>query len=162
MIKVTFDADGESELREDWCPAVRSFDDPPRAPQDGPLARVDGLVFCGRDVRPLRVLRGCTVAFVWRITGGLGEGEPLTGEWAWCQIETETEQIARLEWELAAERARMEIVRAWVVEQAQDARRRMPPVGDAARGLWSGAEAAFDVVVVRIDMAAKGIAPVSA
>lgn len=33
---------------------------------------------------------------VWRITGGRDKGEPLTGEWAACRVESVDEQIARL------------------------------------------------------------------
>jgi hypothetical protein len=52
-------------------------------------------------------------ARVWRITGGWGEGEPLTGEWQSCRVETNEEQIERLTRELAAAQARLARVRSF-------------------------------------------------
>jgi len=88
-ILVTFD-DGTTELRAANSPALVQ----PANMHDvtslgyrriGPIALASTRDVCSQ--MPLHV---------WRITGGLGKGEPLTGEWCHCKVETVEEQIARL------------------------------------------------------------------
>lgn len=98
-ILVTFE-DGTTELRAAESPYLSSIDLPPRSPSEERwyLPPYEGapLSFCGRPVREIGQARGFLMVYVWRITGGWGEGEPLTGEWQSCRVETVDEQIARL------------------------------------------------------------------
>lgn len=91
----------------------------------------------------LRLRRGLRTR-VWCFTGGRGEKEVLTGEWRLCRVETENQQIARLEAE------RDEKHNAYVLRdahallwkgyarefwrEAREIRRRLRRLRDAARG----------------------------
>lgn len=83
-IQVRFE-DGTTELRDAETPCL-----------DCPTPRD---LTCGlaaaQHSEPLRLCRGLHVR-VWRITGGRGENESLTGEWQSCRVETEGEQIERI------------------------------------------------------------------
>jgi hypothetical protein len=107
LLQITFD-DGTTELRNADSPCVADLFKPHlRHPSEDRWYhsfRGDSLPlwFCGHAVRPLRDTRGG--ALVWRLTGGLGEGESLTGEWAACRVETVEEQVFRLTQERDAAR----------------------------------------------------------
>lgn len=99
LIQVRFE-DGSTEERDAESPCIADVFEPAlRHPseerrylyfRDDPYP----LSFCACAVRPLKHWRGG--ALVWRITGGLGEDETMTGEWAPCRVETADEQIDRL------------------------------------------------------------------
>ena len=99
-ILVTYE-DGTTEFRDAACPCLMALDEPPtRSPSDG-LVEIEeherGPVwfFCDWTIWKIAELRGRS-AYVWRNTGGWGQGEALTSEWASCRVETVDEQIARL------------------------------------------------------------------
>lgn len=99
--------DGTTDLRPSNCPhrhSIPYYDDHKTLFRAGlpTWEQLRGYVhtfdFCGRSGQPV---------YVWRITGGMGEGEALTGEWRRAMAETVEEQIARLTQERDAALARL-------------------------------------------------------
>ena len=99
MIRVFF-PDGSHEDRDDASPCIADIFEPKlRHPSeerwylhfpDEPIP----FSFCACGVRPISRWRGGVL--VWRITGGMGPGEALTGKWQSCRVEATEEQIDRL------------------------------------------------------------------
>jgi hypothetical protein len=95
--------DGVVELRSANCPFRHKIPDYDEALFESGLPTWEKLgryvhTFdnCGRTGRPV---------YVWRITGGRGKGDTLTGEWQRATVETVEQQIARLTTERDRSRA---------------------------------------------------------
>lgn len=113
-VLVTYE-DGSTELRPANCPALAGDSPTTWHPSDFTMtdvvpARPEPVVAFlrpgeRRGTHALRAWRW-SAAMVWCITGGYGKGEPLTGEWRLCRVETMAEQIERLTRERDAAKAR--------------------------------------------------------
>lgn len=158
MIRVTF-ADGYED-RDDDGPCIADVFDPVlKHPSEErwylyfPGASPP-LSFCARDVIKLSDWRGGG-ALVWRLTSA--SNEPLAGQWEQCHVESYPEQIARLEAERDAEKARADAaekrltdLRTWAADIVKRSREEAPKHPGKANTTWT-ILSVLEWVVARID-----------
>lgn len=163
MIKVTFE-DGTSELRPENCPHRHTLPDYYEGLfRAGLPATWEAAVGYAAIHSARRCGRGGNTVLVWRLNPA-APGEALTGAWRSCRIETVDEQIARLEGELAAERAGAESAnKAWAryvlamrdecdaVSIREDDYHRGERLADAARMRQGTAEQDLRALGVEVD-----------